>query len=368
MGTRAEEAAAKRELAQLSRRGFLTASAAVAAGSAALSAFGPGAPAAFASHGGPHGGSHGVTVPPSRRGIILFTVRDVITRAPDPANGIGGGFRYAFEQLSAMGYREVEFAGYTQHTSILGRQITPKEIRQLLDDNGLVANGSHISINFNDPAGFEQQLDIAETLGMPYLGTPNIPTTSKYKSDWQRAADSFNAFGELAAKRGIRLYQHNHHAEYDFLLDAGPLDANGKPTRSTGLRALEYFFTLVDPKLVWFEMDIFWAYVAQHRYQTYTDPKGRVSTSIFDPIATVAKMPHRFPLFHVKDGVPADNADGFDMVPAGTGVIPLKKLLDRVGDKGFHHPNYEQDNAPGADPGQSLRFSEISYENIASWR
>jgi sugar phosphate isomerase/epimerase len=270
--------------------------------------------------------------------------------------------------LSAMGYREVEFAGYTQHPSILGRQITPAEIRQLLDDNGLVANGSHIGINFDDPAGFEAQLDIAETLGMPYLGTPNIPTGSRFKPDWERAAERFNEFGAMAAARGIRLYQHNHHAEYDFLLDAGPLDANGNPTRSTGLRALEYFFTLVDPKLVWFEMDIFWGYVAQHRYQRYTDPDGVVRTSIFDPIATVAAAPHRFPLFHVKDGVPAGNDDGFEMVPAGTGVVPLRRLLDTVGNKGFHHPNYEQDNAPGKDPDQSLRFSRISYENISSWR
>jgi hypothetical protein len=57
-------------------------------------------------------------------------------------------------------------------------------------------------------------------------------------------------------------------------------------------------------------------------------------------------------------------------VPAGTGVIPLHQLLDAIGDPGFRHPNYEQDNAPGgaAAPGQSLAFSQQSYANIASWR
>src|SRR5690242_9504298 len=63
------------------------------------------------------------TVPPPNRGIILYTVRDVVSRAPDPSTGLQGGFRFVFEQLSAMGYKQVEFAGYNQSTAILGRQI-----------------------------------------------------------------------------------------------------------------------------------------------------------------------------------------------------------------------------------------------------
>jgi sugar phosphate isomerase/epimerase len=310
------------------------------------------------------------TVPPPNRGIILYTVRDVVSRAPDPSTGLQGGFRFVLEQLSAIGYKQIEFAGYNQSTAILGRQITPAEIRQLLDDNGLIANGSHINFNFANPASFDAQLDIAETLGMKHLGTASIPTNSRYKDDWKVAADNFNAFGAKAAARGIKLYQHNHHAEYNFLLDEGPLDANGRPTASSGLRALDYFFTLVDPKLVWFEMDIFWAYVARHRYQTYTDKRGKVRTDLFDPIRTVKKRSHRFPLFHVKDGVPADVPDGYTMVPAGTGAIPLHEFLDAIGDADYRHPNYEQDNAPGgtAAPGQSLQFAQQSYTNIASWR
>jgi len=341
----------------LTRRELLAASAGLAAGAAAITVL-PGS--AFASNG--------VTVPPGKRGIQLYTVRDVITRTPNAATGVNGGFRFVFEQLAAMGYSQVEFAGYTQSTSILGRQITPAEIRQLMDDNGLVANGSHIS--FSDST-IEAQLDIAETLGMPHLGTASIPTNGRRKSDWEQAAVNFNRWGAAAAARGIKLYQHNHHSEYNFVLDAGPLDANGNPTGSTGLRGLEYFFTLVDPELVWFEMDIYWAFVAQHRYQNYTDANGATQTNIFDPLATVLPMPHRFPLFHVKDGAPANNADGYNFVPVGTGVLPLREFLNAVPQKGYHYPNYEQDNAPGnatTAPNQSLDSSRISYGNIASWR
>jgi len=341
----------------LTRRELLAASAGLAAGAAAITVL-PGTALA----------ASGVTVPPGHRGIQLFTVRDAITRTPNAATGVDGGFRFVFEQLAAIGYTQVEFAGYTQSTSILGRQITPAEIRQLMDDNGLVANGSHIS--FSDST-IEAQLDIAETLGMPNLGTANIPTNGRRPADWEQAAANFNRWGAQAAARGIKLYQHNHHGEYNFLLDAGPLDANGNPTRSTGRRGLEYFFTLVDPELVWFEMDIYWGYVAQHRYQTYTDADGATQTSIFDPLATVVPIAHRFPLFHVKDGKPANNADGYDFVPAGTGVLPLREFLNAMPQKGYHHPNYEQDNAPGnaaTAPNQSLESSQISYENIASWR
>jgi sugar phosphate isomerase/epimerase len=354
----------------LSRRRFLGASAGAAASAAAISLI-PAVASADDGSDDQHGRGGEPTVLPANRGIILYTVRDVVSRTPNAATGVNGGFRYVFEQLSKMGYKQVEFAGYTQSTSILGRQITPAEIRQLLDDNGLVANGTHLTFNFSDPASFQAQLDVAETLGMPFIGTPAIPTNSRFKSDWARAADNFNAFGALARTRGIKLYQHNHHAEYNFLLDEGPLDANGNPTASSGLRGLEYFFTLTDPRLVWFEMDIFWGYVAQHRYPTFTDKHGKVRTAIFDPIRTVRERSHRFPLFHVKDGVRNDNnPDGYDMVPAGTGVVPLQKLLDAIGDKGFRHPNYEQDNAPGgaALPNQSLQDSQISYTNIAGWR
>jgi sugar phosphate isomerase/epimerase len=369
MGTRADDAAGRAEIAGLTRRRFLAGTATVAGVSALGVGLAPAAQAGGHDHGHQDHG-HDRTVAPRRRGIILFTVRDVLTREPNPGLGIQAGFRYVLEQLSGMGYREVEFAGYTQATSILGRQITPAEIRQLLDDFGLTANGSHININFADPASFEAQLDIAETLGMPHLGTASIPTSSRYKADWRAAADNFNAFGERARRRGIKLYQHNHHAEYQFLLDAGPLDATGKPTASSGLRGLEYFFGLVDPRLVWFEMDIYWGYVARHRYQSFVDARGRTRTDLFDPVSTVERHSRRFPLFHVKDGVPADNPDGFTMVPAGTGVVPLRRLLNAIGDRDHRHPNYEQDNAPGgaANPGQSLQFAQTSFTNIAGWR
>jgi len=340
-----------------------SAGAAVVLGAAGLPAL-----AATGDHG-PGGGGGGrlrvePLVPTDNRGIILYSVRDRITAAPD-TTGVPYGFERVLARLAEIGYQEVEFAGYTQDTAILGRQITPKEIRKILDDNGLVANGTHTQIS---PDTFDQEMDIAQELGMRNIGTGGDPTGSAYKADWDAAADVWNALGRRAKARGLRLYTHNHDVAYSFLLDTGPLDANGKPTRSSGVRRLEYFFDKTDPRYVFFEMDVFWAYVARFKHQTYLDRKGQQQTDLFDPILTVAPRTTRFPLFHAKDGNKNPAAgNGYDMVPLGTGDINFQQFFQTIGDQNFHHANWEQDTAPGGAtaPAQSLDYAAVSYTNMS---
>jgi sugar phosphate isomerase/epimerase len=356
----------------LTRRRLLTASATAAAviGAAGLPVIATGTPALAHDQDAPDRGEHAddlrvePLVPGGNRGIILFSVRDRIAAAPD-TSGVPYGFERVLARLAEIGYKEVEFAGYTQNTSILGRQITPQEIRKILDDNGLKANGTHTTIN---PATFTEQLDIAQTLGMKNIGTGNDPSNSPYRADWDAAADTWNELGRQARARGMRLYTHNHDVAYSFLLDAGPLDANGRPTRSTGTRRLEYFFGKADPRYVFFEMDIFWAHVARFKYQKYIDKQGTERTDLFDPILTVAPRTTRFPLFHAKDGHknPAVG-NGYDMVPLGVGDINFQQFFQTIGEQSFHHANWEQDTAPGgaANPGQSLDFASVSYSNMS---
>ena len=302
-------------------------------------------------------------IPPQRRGIILYSVRDRITAPPDDT-GVPYGFERVLAHLAELGYQEVEFAGYTQSTQILGRQITPAEIRKILDDNGLVANGTHTGIN---PATLDAEMDIAQTLGMAHIGTGGDPTGSRYQADWDRAADDWNAMGARAKARGLKLYTHNHDAAYDFLLDAGPNDAAGRPTRSTGIRKLEYFLARTDPELVYLQMDILWAYLAQHRYRTYTDSAGRTRTDVFDPILTVANRPRRYPLFHAKDG--DHTAAGYAETPLGEGDINFQQFFQTIGLPDYHHANYEMDDAQlggSQDPGKSLRIAAQSYANMSA--
>ncbi|MET8414877.1 sugar phosphate isomerase/epimerase family protein [Streptomyces sp. NPDC005134] len=365
----------------VSRRRFLSTCTAAAAGAIAAPAFG--ASPAFAQPASDKGHGHGhgkVLVPAAKRGIILYTVRDATGRDP-LSTDLPSGFREVFKELARYGYKQVEFAGYGQHANAPGGSNLEtvegaKLLRSWLDEYGLRAQGNHGFIpsswplNQSDLDQFKRTLEIANILGMDHMGTGGDPTGSAYRADWDVAADKWNALGQIAHRAGIKLYTHNHDAAYGFLLDGGPLDAQGRPTRSSGIRKLEYFLKVTDPKTVWLEMDIFWAHVAQYKFHTYTAHDGSQQENIFDPAALVRSHNKRYPLFHAKDGVVnTTSGQGYDMVPFGTGVIDYRTFFSRVGEANYRNPMVEQDNAPSStDLAQSLKHARIGYDNLAALR
>lgn len=286
------------------RRTFMRlAASSVAIGAGALAA----APAAAAPLGTPRG--HGRRlVAPGHLGIQLYTIRDQVRTL---------GFRTVFERLARMGYREIEFAGYTQGTG----PITPEEIRTLLDDNGLTAVGSHRGIG-DFAANLEAELDVAETLGMAHVGTANAPTRERTVDGYRAAAEQFNGFGEAATARGLKFYQHNHDGEFGFAAD--------RPD----VRLYDVFLEHTDPRYVFLEMDVYWAFVGKHRYPG------------FEPVDYVLANRHRYPLFHVKDGRAEPESDaGYSIVEFGVGDIDYRAFLGALAGGGRHHPIWEQDNA-----------------------
>lgn len=360
----------------LTRRQLLAATTGMAA-AAAVGAAGFGAgPAQAAARAG---GGNGTLVPPGKRGIILYTVRDAISRDPGTTD-LPSGFKEVFQELSRIGYKQIEFAGYRQHANAAGGDVNnvagAQLLRTWLDDNGLEAEGNHgtipTAINDSTLAQFDRDCETANILGFGHIGTGNDPVRSPYLADWQAAAERWNLLGARAASHGLKLYTHNHDAAYDFLLDSGPLDASGRPTRSSGLRRLEWFLQNTDPNNVYLEMDIYWAHVAKHRFQTYTAPDGGTARNIFDPAGLVAAQTNRFPLFHTKDGAAApDTPAGYTIVPFGQGDIDYVDFFQRIGAKGYHNAMYEQDNAasvPAAAPGMSLQNASTSYAHMASLR
>ncbi|MGW9184806.1 sugar phosphate isomerase/epimerase family protein [Agromyces sp. NPDC055661] len=366
----------------LSRRQLLAATTGMAAAAALGAAAIGGSPAqalaqaAGAAKAAP--GSNGVLIPPGKRGIILYTVRDAISRDPNTTD-LASGFKEVFQELSRIGYKQIEFAGYGQHANAEGGNVNnvagAQLMRKWLDDNGLEAEGNHGSIpgSITDAtlAQFDAACEIANILGFGHIGTGSDPTGSAYLADWQAAADRWNILGARAATHGLKLYTHNHDVAYSFLLDSGPNDAAGRPTRSSGVRRLEWFLANTDPNYVYLEMDIYWAHVAQFKHKVFTAPDGTAVTNIFDPAGLVAAQTQRFPLFHAKDGKsnPA-TANGYDMVPFGQGDIDYTTFFQRMGAKGYHNPMWEQDTAPGgaANPGQSLQFAQVAYDGMARLR
>ncbi len=330
------------------------------------------------------GKGNGVLVPPGKRGIILYTVRDAISRDPNTTD-LPSGFKEVLEELARIGYKQIEFAGFSQHANAEGGNVNNVAgahlLRKWLDDNGLEAEGNHGSIPGSITpttlAQFDAACEIANILGFGHIGTGSDPTSSAYLADWQAAADRWNILGERAASHGLKLYTHNHDVAYSFLLDSGPLDAQGRPTRSSGVRRLEWFLQNTDPNYVYLEMDIYWAHVAQHRFQSFTAPDGSEVPDWFDPAGLVAEQPIRFPLFHAKDGESRpDLAAGYSMVPFGSGDIDYTTFFKRVGAKGYHNAMYEQDNAAQVNsdrvnapsPSLSLENSAYSYAGLAALR
>ncbi|MCK9795901.1 sugar phosphate isomerase/epimerase [Isoptericola sp. 4D.3] len=263
---------------ELDRRTFLRlAGSTVAVGAAAVTAGVGGATASAAAAGGGRR-----LVPPGKLGIQLYSIRDKVSSV---------GFRAVFERLSTLGYREVEFAGYTQGS--VG-PITPAEIRTLLDDNGLVAVGAHRGIR-----------DFARTVG-GYLA----------------AAEQFNGFGAAAAARGLKFYQHNHQHEFAFATD------------DPSVRLYDVFLANTDPGAVFLEMDVFWAFVGRHLYPG------------FEPVEYVLAHRDRYPLFHLKDGrVNPQSSNGYDIVEFGVGDLDFQEFLGALAGSGRQHGIWEQDNA-----------------------
>jgi sugar phosphate isomerase/epimerase len=259
------------------------------------------------------------------------------------------GFEVVFRRLSEIGYKEIEFAGYNAQ----GRRWTNEELRRLLRRYGLRAIGTHIGYT-QFLGNLEQVLDDAEEIGIPYVGTANSPGAvhGETVAGYRRAAEDFNRFGAAARARGLRFYQHNHSGEFALEGDTRLYDVIREET---------------DPRLVFFELDIFWAYVGQSRFPG------------FRPHEYPWFMPERFPLFHVKDGIdysnalppklPGPNSFNWQMTDVGDGDIAFEPFFCGL-DTDDHHYIVERDTAPDpvANPAGSFSTAERSYDYLAGLR
>jgi len=300
-----------------------------------------------------HGRRHDRLIPRGNLFIQLFTIRDKVSQL---------GFRVVFEELSRMGYEGVEFAGYNQGQ--VG-PITVEEIRELLDDNGLKAVGTHVGLGgWRSQA--ELELDRAEILGMEYAGTANAPTDVNTVAGYRAAAEEFNTIGAAAKSRRIRFYQHNHAGEFGFAED------------DPSVRLYDVFLEETDPELVFLQLDVYWAHVGQYRFSSRRDANGQLIPAPFDPLKDyVAKQPERFPLFHCKDGVyETTNPNGLSFVDAGDGNIDYEEFIRGVEaartrnrrlrrGHAYHFYGQERDDAPNLLPNPPGSFS--SAERSAAY-
>lgn len=306
----------------ISRRQVFAAGAATAAGTALAPT---GAAPARAKKPAEH------DLPPELIGIQLYSVRDRIAELGiDPVLG----------RLAEIGFAEIEFAGVPDG-------VTLPQLRRMLRHHGLRPIGNHGAMD-------DASLAVAEGLGLPYTGISILTNVHGATSDaWRQTAEELNAFGERAAAVGSRFYVHIHGPEYLRVLDA--------PDRY----ALDLLLEHTDPRYVFWEMDIYWAYF----FASYVGGGG----AAMDPTAWVRAHRDRFPLFHVKDGRTAAEAEadetelalqwnpfgGAGQLPfadgitdVGQGNIDFHRFLEAVADADAHHYIWERDTANDAPKGE----------------
>ena len=111
------------------------------------------------------------------------------------------------EKVAKMGYAAVEFAGY------YGR--TAKDMRKLLDDNGLGCCGTHTQLDTLLGDNLARTIEYNKTIGNKYLIVPGLG--AKYRGSheaWLKTAKIFNELAEKVKPQGMLVGYHNHSAEF----------------------------------------------------------------------------------------------------------------------------------------------------------
>jgi len=261
-------------------------------------------------------------------GVQLYSVRDLMKE----------DFAGTLQKIAAIGFKEVEFAGLFEKT--------PKDVKALLDKNGLTTPASHV-----DWATVENKLpetlETAKILGQQFIIVPWVGEAERKQPDiWKKAVDLFNRAGKESQKAAIQFAYHQHGFEFV------PSEALG------GKLPYDYLLENTDPALVKMELDICWTVAAEQ-----------------DPVAYFNRYPGRFPLVHVKDWL----KDGKDaaayagalgqgtkftgqMTVVGAGSVDWKRIFASAGKAGIKHYIVEYDNPKS--PLDDLRASYTYLRNL----
>lgn len=259
-------------------------------------------------------------------GLQLWSVRNQLEKDP----------KGTLKALAEMGYQQIELMDTRQISSL----------KPIADDLGLAVNSSFmlwttITGNWDlvphetdRTYSFDKILEEAQQAGLSHLVFGYITKGGRDSIDkYKLYCDRLNEAGEKAQQAGIQLCYHNHSFEFE------PME---------GMIPFEVLIERLDPELVKFELDVFWA-----------------SIGGFDPVVLTERIADRIGLLHLKDklaGTPVIFDEG--KVPEdafkelGNGVVDIPAII-KIGEKaGVKYCFVEQDQSP--DPLNSVQQS-VAY-------
>lgn len=116
-------------------------------------------------------------------------------------------FDAALEQVAAMGFAGVEFAGY------YGYADRPADLKKRLDALGLKAAGTHVRMNVLQGDELKKTIDFHQAIGCRFLVVPgDAAFTDPEKS--QALAEAFNQLAATLKPLGMACGYHNHTNEF----------------------------------------------------------------------------------------------------------------------------------------------------------
>ena len=249
-------------------------------------------------------------------GLQLYSVRDHCQNKEEMLE--------CLKKLKAMGYNVCQLAGHSS-------DITPAELRAMLDESGMECPAIHIS--------FEQLRDnydafVADmkTIGVKYLGCGMPGEYRQSPEGIVKFAKEASAIGAKLAKDGMKLEYHNHAIEFERL-------------PSTGKNIMEMLAENSDENL-YFELDLFW-----------------VQRGGGNPIDWLHKMNGRMVTSHIKD-MNGTMGNSCEIAPIGKGNLNFGAIIPACDECNVEYVFIEQDNAVEGDSYACVEYSLNTLKNM----
>jgi sugar phosphate isomerase/epimerase len=207
-------------------------------------------------------------------GIQLYSVRDQL---PTDYEG-------TLKQIAALGYREVEAAGFFNHSA--------SEVKQAMQQAGLHCVSAHYS--YNDLNGHVDEIvEFMKVIGSRYIicsypGHHGGQGPTFTLDEWRWNAGEFNKFGKQISGAGLKFGYHNHTMEFQ---------------KENGVVPYDELMRLTDPAYVTMEMDLGW-----------------VTVGGGNPIELLRRYGNRISMLHVKDFKPFKVPQTIEDPPTATAL------------------------------------------------
>ncbi|MCV9930079.1 sugar phosphate isomerase/epimerase [Flavobacterium sp. LS1R49] len=254
-------------------------------------------------------------------GLQLYTLRDEL---PKDVKGI-------LEKVALAGYTEVELYGFSIRDKFWG--FSPKELKQILDSNGLKAISGHYGLGTylsdGNTTELEEAIKAAKIMESEYITVPWIDESLRNSADdYRKIASLLNKAGKMCKEAGLKLAYHNHDFEFKKYAD---------------ITGYEILLKETDKDLVFFELDLYW-----------------VAYSKKDPIQLFEENPGRFHMWHVKDMDKKNTALNTEI---GKGSIDFELIFAKAKLSGMRHFFVEQETNYKPNSTESIKISCRYIEN-----